>query len=386
VANLGSKQHQVTRSRRSYFLEKGGYKVAQRKNGYSFNRVITSVDDRPHIYIVPSSQKEKPTKERAPRETERSEKERKQATGSSVSFFGHHIATLLAPVDAEKDEFLPIDKELDSSLEVIRKKLQQAGASHILKGNRISEEEIKHRRFIEERNRAQEELFEDIIQSHREFGTGLTADDLWSLHDLMQKEADHETACSEKTSFHEHVECNLLSFLRRQAGEQAWKQVEDYIVRDHIPFPIPSSMIDHAESERTEQIREERKKQARDDILKMPAHQLAELILGNVPVWVYSYPAQDTYLWDLTVLQGVAAGLAAHFLIEYLAIWEKNSSQMLKKIQKEFMDEIRELRQRGEAAADISKAFSVSMELQRISREEIPDYIWKYISSKMKAS
>jgi hypothetical protein len=360
--------------------------VGQRKKDYSFNRIITSIDDRPHIYIAPSSQKEKPTKERAPRETERPGKERKQETEPSVSFFGHHIGALLAPGKAEKDEFLPIDKELDSSLEVIRKKLQQARPSHTLEGNRISEEEIKHRHFIEERNRAQEELFEDIIQSHREFGTDLAADDLWPLHDLMQKEADHETACSEKTSFHEHVECNLLGFLRGRAGEQAWQRVEDYMVQHHIPFPIPSSMIDHAESERTEQIREERKKQARDDILKMPAQQLAELILGNVPVWVYSYPAKDTYLWHLTVLQGVAAGLAAHFLIEYLAIWEKNSAEMLKKIQKEFMDEIKGLRQRGESAADISKAFSVSMELQRISREEIPDYIWKYISSKLKTS
>ncbi len=381
-----SKQRHATISRRSYLLEKGGSKVGQRKKGYSFNRISTSVDDRPHIYIAPSSLKGRPTKERDSLETKRPGKERKQETEPSVSFFGHHIGALLAPGKAEKDEFLSIDKELDSSLEVIRKKLQQARVSHTLAGDRISEEEIKHRRFIEERNRAQEELFEEIIQSHRKFGTGLTADDLWSLHDVMQKEADHEAACSNKTSFHEHVECNLLSFLRKKAGEQAWQRVEHYMVQNHISFPISSSMIDHSESERTKQIREERKKQARDDILKMPAQQLAELILGNVPVWVYSYPAKDTYLWLLTILQGVAAGLTAHFLIEYLAIWEKNSVEMLKKIQKEFMDEIRDLRERGESVTDISKAFSVSMELQRISREEIPDYIWNYISSKMKAS
>jgi hypothetical protein len=381
-----SKQGHATISRRSYFLEKGNYKVGQGKNGYSFNRIITSVDDRPHIYIAPSSIKGRLAKERDAPETERPGKERKQETEPSASFFGHHIGALLAPGKAEKDEFLPIDKELDSSLEVIRKKLQQARPFHTLVGDRISEEEIKHRHFIEERNRAQEDLFENIIRFHREFGTGLTADDLWSLHDVMQKEADHEAACSEKTSFYEHVECNLLSFLRRKAGEQAWQRVEDYMIQHHISFPISSSMIDHAKSERTEQIREERKKQARNDILKMPAQQSAELILGNVPVWVYSYPAKDTYLWDVTVLQGVAPGLAAHFLIEYLAIWEKNSVEMLKKIQKEFMVEIRELRERGESATDISKAFSVSMELQRLSREEIPDHIWNYISSKLKTS
>ncbi len=358
--------------------------MEQGKKGYSFNRVITSVDEHPHIYIVPTSERGGASEEPAPPETGRSAKVRGKAQEPSVSFFGHHIGTLLTPGKAEKDKFSPIEKELDSSLDVIRNKFQRIQASHTLQGERISEEEIKHRRFIDERNRAQEELFDDIIRSHREFGTSLTADDLWSLHDVLHKEADHEATCSKETSFHEHIECNLLSFLRGKAGEQAWQQVEGSSARSHTPFPIPSSMIDHAEPERTEQIRKERKKQARDDLLKMPAPQLAELILGNVPVWVYSYPTKDTYLWHLTVLQGVAAGLAAQFLMEYLAIWEKNSAEILKKIQKEFMDEIRELRQRGESAADISKAFSVSMELQRISREEIPEYIWKYISSKLK--
>lgn len=358
-------------------------RVEQGEKGYSFNRVVTSVDKHPHIYIVSPSEKGIASEEPASPETGRPAQVRGKAHEPSVSFFGHHLGALLAPGKAEKDKFSPIEKEIDSSLDLIRNKFQRIGASHTLQGERIAEEEIKHRRFIDERNRAQEELFEDIIRCHREFGTGLTADDLWSLHDVMHKEAAHEATCSKETSFHEHIECNLLSFLRGKAGEQAWQQVEGSSTRSHIPFPIPSSMIDHAEPERTEKIREERKKQARDDLLKMPAPQLAELILGNVPVWVYSYPAKDTYLWHLTVLHGVAAGLAARFLMEYLAIWEKNSAEILKKIQKEFVDEIGELRQRGESAADISEAYSLSMELQRISREQIPQYIWKHISSKL---
>jgi hypothetical protein len=360
--------------------------VKVEQKGHSFKRVITSVDEHPHIYIVPPSERRGTSEEPAPPATGRPTKVRGKNQEPSVSFFGHHLSALFAPGKTGKDEFSPIEKELDSSLDVIRNKFQRIGASHTLEGERISEEEIKHRHFIDERNRAQEQLFEDIIRSHREFGTGLTVDYLWSLHDVMHKEADHEATCSKETSFHEHIECNLLSFLRVKAGEQAWQQVEGSSARLHIPFPIPSSMVDHAEPERTEQIRKERKKQARDDLLKMPAPQLAELILGNVPVWVYSYPAKDTYLWQLTVLQGVAAGLTIHLLMEYLAIWEKNSAAILKNIQKEFMDEIRELRQRGESATDISETFSLSMELQRISREEIPQYIWKHISSKLKAS
>jgi hypothetical protein len=49
------------------------------------------------------------------------------------------------------------------------------------------------------------------------------------------------------------------------------------------------------------------------------------------------------------------------------------------------MDEIKEIQKRGEAATDVTEIFSVSLELQRLSREEIPAQIWAHISSMVKA-
>ncbi len=43
-------------------------------------------------------------------------------------------------------------------------------------------------------------------------------------------------------------------------------------------------------------VKEAQKKSARADFLRLPIERLAELILGNVPVWVYSYPAKGGYL------------------------------------------------------------------------------------------
>lgn len=62
---------------------------------------------------------------------------------------------------------------------------------------------------------------------------------------------------------------------------------------------------------RHEKVKEEVKASKREDFLRMSADRMADLILGNVPNWVYSYPGRNSYLWDLTVLQGVAAGLAS---------------------------------------------------------------------------
>jgi hypothetical protein len=351
----------------------------EKEERHSFRRKIVSVGNQPRIYILSSSEEEEPSgKQPALPDHRKDVKER------PVSFFGHHIGKLLTPEKAETEEFLPIDQELESSLEIVRKKLRRTEPAQAAEGGIALKEELKHKRFIEERNSAQESLFDDIVRRHQEFISGLNAEDLWSLHDLMEKAANHETACSLGSELHEHVECNVLSLLRRKVAEQAWQKVQDSIEKLGIPFPIPSSMLDPKDPVRNEMIEEETKKLSREEFLDMPARQLVDLILGNVPVWVYSYPSKDTYLWSLTVLRGVAAGLAANSFIKYLTIWEKNSPQILKKIQQEFVDKIKAVRQRGEAAIDLSEAFSVSMELQRISREEIPDQIWKYISSEVK--
>ena len=358
-----------------------------KENPHAFSRKITFVNKRPHIYIISSSEKEEPPGGlKASTRGQAAGDVGHEQTGLRASFFGHHIGKLLAPETAVAEEFLSIDKEIESSLEAVRKKLMSVRPQRPLGSEKISKEEIKHQRFIEERNAAQEALFEEIIRYHHEFGTGLNPDDLWSLHDLMKMEADHEAACSAEGSIHELVECDLLVFLRRKAAEQAWKQLEAYIERVRIPFPMPPSMEDPTEPARTERVREERKKSAEDDFLKLPAQQLAELVLGNVPNWVYSYPQKETYLWELTVLQGLAAGLAANLLMKYLSVWEENSARILKKIEQQFTDKIDEMRQQGESAATLPEILSVSKGLQQISREQIPDQIWNYLCSKLESS
>lgn len=365
---------------------KGEKQMGDKEKGSSFNRRITMVNNRPHIYIVSSSDKGEPSGEPARLKMGRGAADSlKEQTPPAVSFFGHHIGKLLASDKPEAEEFGPVDKELESSLEAVRRKLQMIRAPYAYGESRISQEEMKHQRFIEQRNRAQEALFEDIIRRHGEFVTGLGSENLWSLHDLMVMEANHEAVCSQEESVHELVECNLLTFLRRKAAEQAWQRLEGYLVQFQIPFPMSSFMEDPAEPLRNEKVREERKKSAQNEFLKMPAQQLAELILGNVPNWVYSYPQKDAYLWQLTVLQGVTAGLAANLLMKYLSIWEEHSTEILDRIQQEFMGRIDEIRQRGESATDLPEVLSVSKELQRISGEEIPDRIWKLIFSTLDA-
>jgi hypothetical protein len=358
----------------------------QRGNISTFDRRITLVNNRPHIYVLSTSERREVSREKPPSGTGKASRgEGEQEAAQWAPFFGHHIGKLLAPDTATTDEFLSIDKELDTGLEMVRKKLQRARGSRSLEERGKSSEEMKHLRFINERNAAQEAMFEDIVRSHREFGTGLEREDLWSLHDLMVMEAGHEGVCALEESMHALVECDLLVFLRQKATEQAWQALEGHMARAHIPFPMSASLEDPAEPVRNEKVREERRLSAQHDFVMMPAQLLAELILGNVPNWVYSYPENSTYLWRLTVLQGITAGMAANLLMKYLSVWEESSPEILKRIEEEFMTQINQVRRRGESASELAEILSVSKELRGLSREQIPDKIWTYISARLGA-
>jgi hypothetical protein len=358
--------------------------MGENEKRHTFDRTTTVIDNRPQIYIISKSERKETYQGPDALRTGRGDAAEKiEGTAQSTPFFGHHIGKLIAGDRPMEQEFLPIDKKLESSLEIVRQKLQRTQGGFFSKGKKLSEEEIKHRRFIEERNAAQEVLFEDILDRHREFATGFDEDDLWSLHDLLRMEGNHELVCGSEESIHELVECNLLTFLRRKAGEQAWQQLEEYLIQFHILFPMSPSMEDRAKPARNEKIRDERKKSVREEFLKTPALQLAELILGNVPVWVYSYPRRDTYLWQLIVLQGVAAGLEANLLMRYLSVWEESSGEIFGKIQQEFGGKIDGIRQRGESAVTLPDVLSVSKDLERMSTEEVPERVWKYIRAKL---
>ena len=157
-------------------------------------------------------------------------------------------------------------------------------------------------------------------------------------------------------------------------------------MRFEIPFPSSTTMEVPDDPVRNEKVKEEAKASKREDFLRMPADLMADLILGNVPTWVYSYPGRNSYLWELTVLEGVTAGLAADRLMTYLAAWEEHSEEILDKIRQRFTGRIQEVRQQGEVAAEIPDVMSVSREVQRISTEQIPEEIWKQLSSKLKGS
>ena len=105
--------------------------MEEKEKKQPIDKRIVGIDDRPHIYITPFLEKR--------------ESPGKGGTRPPASFFGHHIGKLLDPEKAEAEEFISIDKELESSLETVRRKLQMIRPPSPYGESRVSEEEIKHR-------------------------------------------------------------------------------------------------------------------------------------------------------------------------------------------------------------------------------------------------
>lgn len=300
---------------------------------------VIMVENRPRIYAVPTSEEEKYPSGRP--------QVPKEEDGKRLfSFFGHRLENLLVSAKPQEEDLPPVEKELEKSPEEVQKKFEEAQVGRKAEINVLEKERMKHEGLIEERNRSQVLLFKDIVETHSKMGTGLKEEDVLSLHRFMKNAAHHERDCFSHEILHKHIECNAMSFFRRKAVEKGWQRIENYLERSGIPFPVPTSMLDREDEVRNEEVREEGKKAAGEDFRKMTPQQCAEMILGNVPVWVYSYPEKDSYLWLLTVLQGVATGIAAKLYLNYLGFWEKNSSLLLQKIDRRYTEKIRATRER----------------------------------------
>jgi len=243
-------------------------------------------------------------------------------------------------------------------------------------GGFLKQEDKKRWQFLEQRNAAQEKLFTDILSCHQQFGTGLKPGDLWRLHDTLAIAASKEHHCSAGDSIHIFVECKLLDFMREKAVTLAWQKLSASLIRFQLAFPFPPSLEDPEKPENNDMIKEESKKAQGDQLAAMSTLLLAELILGNVPTWVFSYPQKDNYLWLSTTYQGVAAGLAADLYVKFLYAYERNAEKIITDIEKVFAEKLDVFKNKGPGAPNLAEVLSVSRLIDQMTGQDISEDPW----------
>jgi hypothetical protein len=151
--------------------------LEQGKKGVSFKRQLVMEDGTPRLYITVPGEEGLPPEKPAPSRDASRDAKRKilgESKHKPAMFFGHRIGKLLVPDDEVKEDFSTLDRQLSSAREAVSEKLRRARTSRqIERGKVVEDEEEKHRRFIEERNAEQEELFRDLVRHHERFETGI---------------------------------------------------------------------------------------------------------------------------------------------------------------------------------------------------------------------
>ena len=148
----------------------------------SFRRQLIIEDGRPRLYISTDGEKGQPPED-SDSSRERAESVKKEHRGEPKHepqmFFGNRIGKLLVPHEGAREDFGALDRQLASTREAVREKLERAQASiRSERGEVVEDEEERHRRFMEERNAAQEDLFRDVVRHHEKFETGIDEQEL----------------------------------------------------------------------------------------------------------------------------------------------------------------------------------------------------------------
>jgi len=353
--------------------------------GSPFLHRVVQEGEMPRVYLLSASEKAKAS---AKGEKPREPPAVKLKVPSGGGFFGHHIGKIMLPAGPPVASGPPtLEGKLSSAMETVRDKLSRIQEAYETRhdGRRdfLEQEKEKHRQFLMERNKAQEILFTDIVRCHQKFDTGLTPDDLWRLHDTLVMAASHEHHCYSGDAIHNFVECKLLNFIRQKSIGLTWQKLSAALDRLGLPFPFSPSLEEPDKPERNDMIRQGAKKVKGDELVAMSTLILAELILGNVPGWVYSYPEKGSYLWLTTVYQGVAAGMAADLYVNALSLWEKHAETIMADLSGIYTVKIDELNRKGQAASNLGEVLSVSKRIEQIAGEDIPEAIWERLSVKL---
>jgi len=243
-------------------------------------------------------------------------------------------------------------------------------------GGFLEQEDKRRLLFLGQRNTAQEKLFSDILACHQQFGTGLKPGDLWRLHDTLAMFPSYGHHRFTDDSIQTLVECKLFDFMRNKAVRQAWQKLTASLERFLLPFPFSPSLEDPERPEKNDMIMQESKKVQGDQLAAMSTLLLAELILGNVPMWVYSYPKKGAYLWLATTYQGVAAGLAADLYVKFLYAWKRNAEKIMADIEKIFIEKMDVFKKKGADAPNLAEVLSVSRLIDQMTGKDIAEDPW----------
>lgn len=237
--------------------------------------------------------------------------------------------------------------------------------------------------LLQRRTEAREAMEADIARLHEQLGTGISRSLMERLRLLL---AAHAPGAVEppRSSIEERIDRSVSGHLFARASEAAWRRVEDLMQKTGLAWPVQDGLPRILSPEDLARIREGHREEIRSTFLVATPEQQADLIQGEVKVWVYGYPAKDSYLWLQTALRGTAAALLAEHFAAAVELWMWRSPELERRML-ETIDRALEGPRRlsGNGIRSLTEAIEVTMRVDEICRRVVPALVWDYVAPKL---
>lgn len=282
------------------------------------------------------------------------------------------------------DAFRKLEAEFETAIGALDKKVEEyrsvatrtAGAPEAKGPDRST---LRQQRL----QTAYRAIREDIEKMHARLGTGLAGSDLDALADSL---GELETIASEGRDSHELLPRARFAIAKRllhESGELAVARLLALLERAKMGWPDPNYWP-KATPEQVEQSQRRRRAEVRESFLSQSFGRTAERMLGIVAAWGADYPERDSLLWQETVLEGIAAGIRARLLEDFVELLRADRQLLLGRVEESIGKQVTSLQGVvDKGVRSIQQASQAVASSLRALDEVVPEIAWQHVRSKL---
>jgi hypothetical protein len=284
-----------------------------------------------------------------------------------------------------RDPHAKLEAEFDSALQRLNEKVaeqRRAAAARAAGAEAVSGASGRAAERAQRLEAAHRAMREDIERAHAELGTGLTGPALDELARFVRDMHALSAPGRDAHALMPRARHAVGERLRREAGELAAARLVALLQRAGRSWPDPTRYSPNAEPQEIERWRQRRLDHVRAGFLANDFERTAQRMLGVVAGWGADYPERGSPLWEECALEGVAAGIRAQLLREFVDLLDRDREAVWSRVEESVGAELQELQRVLQGGAvSIERASAVVASSLRVLDELVPEVAWERLRS-----
>ena len=226
-------------------------------------------------------------------------------------------------------------------------------------------------------------MLEDIASTHARLGTALVAEDLDALAGELSELEASSVAGRDSHEFLPRARFAIANHLLHQAGELAVERLIALLGRADMNWPDPDRAT-RATPERVEELKRQHRAQLREVFLAQGFERTAERMVGIVRGWGAEYPDRGSWLWQETVLEGVASGIRARLVQDFVEVLRTDREIVLKRVEDSIGKQVSALHEAiAKGVHSMEQATQAVAAALRALDQLVPEIAWEHVRSKL---